>query len=418
MHCIAEGDGPPLLLLHGWPSSVWEFHRIVPLLRDPLRVVVPSLPGYGFSAARRAGIVEMADALHALMGALGHSRYLVAGGDWGASIACRLAYAYPDAVEALHLYMLPIRRASTWPESESASREALEHWLQEEGGYVHIQGTRPQTLTYGLHDSPVGLLSWIAEKFDVWTDSRGVPDDDVLTTATIYWATGTIGTSFWPYYARIHGEWVLDDVIEAGERVRAPLTFLDFPKEIVHVPRAVAERVFDVERWEEPDYGGHFPALEATDVLADSLRTLHAPIDRTFSSRTPRGVSSFTASPTRVPISALPIGDSTDTLPSAGSDSGADTSVYVVVLPRPVSSTSTLLPKPTTSVCVSTSRTSALISCSRIRRIFVSKCAWSFLASWYSEFSLRSPHSRAVLIRSAISARATVSRCSSSVCSA
>ncbi len=272
VHCIAEGDGPPLLLLHGWPSSVWEFHRIVPLLRDAMRVVVPSLPGYGFSAPRRAGIVEMADALHALMGALGHQRYLVAGGDWGASIASRLAYAYPDAVEALHLYMLPLRRSSTWPEAEASSREALEHWLQEEGGYVHIQGTRPQTLTYGLQDSPVGLMSWIAEKFDVWTDSRGVPDDDVLTTVTIYWATGCIGTSFWPYYARIHGEWVLDDVIEAGERVRAPLTFLDFPKEIVHVPRAVAERVFDIERWDEPDYGGHFPALEATDVLADSLR--------------------------------------------------------------------------------------------------------------------------------------------------
>ena len=88
----------------------------------------------------------------------------------------------------------------------------------------------------------------------------------------IYWVTGCIGSSFWPYWARRHGEWVLDDVVAAGGRLRAPLTYLDFPKEIVHVPRAVAERVFDIERWEEPDYGGHFPALEATDVLADSLR--------------------------------------------------------------------------------------------------------------------------------------------------
>jgi microsomal epoxide hydrolase len=115
-------------------------------------------------------------------------------------------------------------------------------------------------------------MSWIAEKFDRWTDERGVEPDDLLTTVMIYWVTGCIGSSFWPYWARRHGEWVLDDAIAAGERIAAPLTHLDFPKEIVHVPRAVAERVFDVERWEEPAYGGHFPAREATDVLADSLR--------------------------------------------------------------------------------------------------------------------------------------------------
>src|SRR3954452_15198640 len=142
------------------------------------------------------------------------------------------------------------------------------------------------------------------------------------------------------------------------------------------------------------------------------------PIATIFNSRAPRGVSSLTVLPTRPPTSALPTGESIDSLPSAGAASGADTSVYVVCLPEPVSSTSTRLPNPTTSVWTSTSRTSALSSCSRIRRIFVSRCAWSFLASWYSEFSLRSPHSRAVLMRSAISLRLTVSRCSSSACSA
>ena len=275
VHFIAEGDGVPLLLLHGWPSSVWEFHRIVPLLRADMRVIVPSLPGYGFSferGQRRYTIADDADALHALMRELGHDRYLVAGGDWGASIAVRLAYAHPDAVQALHLYMMPLRRPGTWPESEAESRAALEHWLEEEAGYVHIQGTRPQTLAYGLQDSPVGLMAWIAEKFDRWTDTRGVAPDDVLTTVMIYWVTGCIGASFWPYWARRHGDWVLDEVAAAGGRLRPPLTFLDFPRELVHVPRAVVERVFDVERWEAPDYGGHFPALEATDVLADSLR--------------------------------------------------------------------------------------------------------------------------------------------------
>jgi microsomal epoxide hydrolase len=276
VHFIAEGDGPPLLLLHGWPSSVWEFHRLIPLLRESMRVVVPSLPGYGFSFApggRRSGIVDIADTLHALMTeTLGHERYRIAGGDWGASIAARLAHAHPQAVQALHLYMLPLRRPETWPESELASRATLTWWLQEEGGYAHIQGTRPQTLAYGLNDSPVGLMSWIAEKFERWTDARGVPEDDILTTVTIYWVTQSIGSSFWPYWARIHGEWVLDDVAAHGARLDPPLTYLDFPREIVHVPRSVAERVFTIERWETPEYGGHFPALEAPDVLADSLR--------------------------------------------------------------------------------------------------------------------------------------------------
>jgi microsomal epoxide hydrolase len=275
LHFIAEGDGTPVLLLHGWPSTVWEFHELVPLLRSDARVVVPSLPGYGFSfvpGQRRFGIVDCADAIHALMTeVLGHERYLVVGGDWGASIAVRLAYAYPEAVAGLHLYMMPLRRLQTWPESETESREALRLWLRKEGGYIQIQGTRPQTLAYGLADSPAGLAGWLAEKFEVWTDASLDPDD-VLTMVTLYWVTGTIGASFWPYYARIHGEWVLDEVAAAGGRIAAPLTFLDFPKELVHVPRPVVERVFDVRRWETLERGGHFPALEQTAVLADSVR--------------------------------------------------------------------------------------------------------------------------------------------------
>jgi microsomal epoxide hydrolase len=254
---------------------VWEFHRLVPLLRDDMRVVVPSLPGYGFSFApgqRRFGVVDMAEAIHALMtDVLGHERYLVVGGDWGASIACRLAHAHPEAVAALHLYMMPLRRPETWPDSLADSREALKAWQLEEGGYAAIQGTKPQTLAYGLSDSPTGLLAWIAEKFETWTDASLDPDD-VLATVTIYWATQTIGASFWPYFARIHGEWVLDDVAAAGGRIAAPLTYLDFPRELVHVPRAVVETVFDVERWETLEHGGHFPALEQTELLARSVR--------------------------------------------------------------------------------------------------------------------------------------------------
>ncbi len=275
LHFIAEGDGVPVLLLHGWPSTVWEFHELIPLLRDDARVVVPSLPGYGFSFApgqRRFGVVDCADAIHTLMTeVLDHERYFVVGGDWGSSIAVRLAHAYPDAVAALHLYMMPLRRPETWPDSLAESRDALKRWSSEEGGYVHIQGTRPQTLAYGLADSPAGLAGWLAEKFEVWTDASLDPDD-VLAMITLYWVTGTIGASFWPYYARMHGEWVLDDVVDAGGRIAAPLTYLDFPKELVHVPREVVERAFDIERWETPERGGHFPALEQTAVLADSVR--------------------------------------------------------------------------------------------------------------------------------------------------
>jgi microsomal epoxide hydrolase len=272
IHCIVEGEGPPLLLIHGWPSTVWEFHRLIAHGRSFARVVVPSLPGYGFSAPRRCGVPAMADALHSLMGTIGYSEYFVAGGDWGAHIGSRMAVVYPDAVTALHLNMMPLRRPAGWPASEGAARAAVEAWTAEEGGYAHIQGTKPQTLAYALFDSPVGLMAWIAEKFEAWTDSRGVPPDDVLTTTMIYWVTGTIGTSFWPYYDRLHGGWLLDDVLAAGERVRPPLTYLDFPHEIARPPRSLVEHVFDLERWDTHDYGGHVPALETTGVLADSLR--------------------------------------------------------------------------------------------------------------------------------------------------
>ncbi len=114
LHAIVEGDGPPLLLLHGWPSTVWEFHRVIPALREHFRLVVPSLPGYGWSGGR-AGTADMGDAFHRLMGSLGHEQYLVAGGDWGAHIGCHMGHTYPDAVRALHLNMLPIRQPGLVP---------------------------------------------------------------------------------------------------------------------------------------------------------------------------------------------------------------------------------------------------------------------------------------------------------------
>ena len=277
VHFIAEGDGPPLLLLHGWPSSVWEFHRIVPLLRSDMRrrravaAGLRLLVHSGRAALRGRRVRRRAARADGLARPRALPRARAATGARASPSGS--AHAYPDAVHALHLYMLPLRRPATWPESELASREALERWLDVEGGYVHIQGTRPRRCAYGLHDSPVGLMSWIAEKFDRWTDARARADrrpaddgDDLLGH-------------------RQHRLVVLAVLVAAARRVgarrrrrrrraaaRAPLTFLDFPREIVRVPRVVAERAFEIERWEEPEYGGHFPALEATDVLADSLR--------------------------------------------------------------------------------------------------------------------------------------------------
>ena len=296
------------------------------------------------------------------MRSLGHERYLVAGGDWGASIAVRLAHAYPEAVQALHLYMMPLRRPETWPESEIASRAALERWLEEEGGYVHIQGTRPQTLAYGLQDSPVGLMSWIAEKFDRWTDARGVPDDDLLTTVMIYWVTGSIGSSFWPYWARRHGDWVLDDVAAHGGRLRRAADLPRLPEgDRARPARGRRARVFDIERWDDagvrralPGAGGHGRARRQPDraSAADSedLQLAHAA----------RRLELRPCPPPRPPTSALPTGESIDSLPSPGAASGADDERVVGLLARTsASSTSTRLPNPTTSVCVSTSRTSA-----------------------------------------------------------
>ena len=215
--------------------------RILPLLREHARVIVPSLPGYGFSftpGGERASIVDCADALHALM-ALARPRALPRGRrrlgrEHRRPARPRLPGGRAGAAP-LHDAAAPARDLAGVRVRSRARRSST--GSDEEGGYVHIQGTRPQTLAYGLQDSPVGLMSWIAEKFDRWTDARGVPDDDLLTTVMIYWVTGSIGSSFWPYWARRHGDWVLDDVAAAGGRIAAPLTYLDFPKEIIHVPR-------------------------------------------------------------------------------------------------------------------------------------------------------------------------------------
>jgi pimeloyl-ACP methyl ester carboxylesterase len=173
--------------------------------------------------------------------------------------------------------LLAVRRdvlppADPTPE-ERAFLEELAHWQREETGYQWIQGTKPQTLAYGLTDSPIGLAAWIIEKFRTWSDCDGDVDrrfgkDVLLTNVMLYWVTGAINSSFWPYYARFHEPWPIPD----GQRIGVPTGYAEFPREILHPPRSLAERVYNIQRWTRMPRGGHFAALEEPEALAADIR--------------------------------------------------------------------------------------------------------------------------------------------------
>ena len=296
-----QGTGPdpkPLLLLHGWPGSVFEFMDILPRLTDPaafggdpadaFTVIAPSLPGYGLSFSpgqKRFSIAEMADCFADLMTqVLGHGKFGVQGGDWGAFVASALAVRHPDKLVGIHVNLLSIRPdqlppANPTPE-ETRYHDAVAVWQKEETGYQYIQGTRPQTLAYGLTDSPAGLAAWIVEKFYAWTDNQGdletaVGRDILLANISLYWFTGAIGSSFWPYYARMHGPWPIPD----GSTVDVPVGYAEFPRENRRPPRSIAERMYtDIRQWTVMAKGGHFAALEQPEALARDARDFFRPL--------------------------------------------------------------------------------------------------------------------------------------------
>jgi microsomal epoxide hydrolase len=156
----------------------------------------------------------------------------------------------------------------------------LNHFLKEETGYQWIQGTKPTTLSFGLTDSPVGLAAWIVEKFQSWTQNRGaiedaVSRDDLLSNIMLYWATGAIGSSFWPYYDRMHSPGIIPD----GERIRVPTGYAEFPGDFLHLPRSWAERTYgNIQRWTKMEKGGHFAALEQPELLAREIREFFRPL--------------------------------------------------------------------------------------------------------------------------------------------
>ena len=271
----------------GCPSSELDFRALIPLLTDPARhggdpadaftVVAPSLPGYTLSfrpGQARLELDAMAAVLARLMKTLGYPRFAVQGGDWGAVLASILGQGLPDRVIGLQLSMLPCRLAGP-PATPAEERfaEAQKRWTREDAAYQAIQGTRPQTLAYALQDSPVGLAAWMLEKFQAWSDG-GLSREQMLEAITLYWVTGSVSSSFWPYRSIRRRR----PAFGPGHPVRVPVGYAAFPREMLQPPRSVAERTYpNIIRWTVFDRGGHFPALEQPAPLAAEIRaTFHA----------------------------------------------------------------------------------------------------------------------------------------------
>jgi pimeloyl-ACP methyl ester carboxylesterase len=294
-----RGHGTPLILTHGWPSTFAELLPLVPFLTDPeahgiegpaFDVVIPSLPGYGFSE-RPAGVgvnyQHVAGLWHRLMRGLGYERYGAQGGDFGAGVATFMALTDPEPMIGVHLSNLeitPYTGAGARPlsEAERTYRERNEAFWQTEYGYKAIQSTKPQTLGYGLNDSPAGLAAWILEKWRSWADSHGNLDerfsrDFLLTTVTLYWATQTITSSMRDYFDNDNSRFRV--TLGPEEFVKVPTGIAVFANTFVDEgtpPREWAERLYNVRRWTSMPRGGHFAPAEEPELLARDIAAFFA----------------------------------------------------------------------------------------------------------------------------------------------
>jgi pimeloyl-ACP methyl ester carboxylesterase len=297
VHVRGKGPNPlPLIITHGWPSTFYEMLEIIPLLTDPARfggdpadafdVVAPSLPGYGFSDRRaRREPVKTHDLWAKLMvDGLGYTHFGAQGGDVGAGVTSNLGRYYPENVVGIHLnsdlqWPNPMPDPADLAPAEKDFLQRIEQWDREEGGYSHLQGTKPLTLAYGLNDSPAGLAAYIVEKFRAWSDCGGdieqrFTKDQLLANVTIYWATRTIYGSMIGYYEGQHaGDRTMPAIGSAGPtgRVETPTGIAMFPKDF-YIPRQWAERNYNVRHWTQIDKGGHFAALEEPQLLAEDIR--------------------------------------------------------------------------------------------------------------------------------------------------
>ena len=295
LHFIQEkGDGPsplPLIISHGWPGSIVEFLDIIQPLAHPQRfggstddafdVIVPSLPGFGFSGrpGRPIGPRKMAELFNRLMiDVLGYSNYLAQGGDWGGAISSWLGFEHAPACQAIHINMLTMRHPDGphGPEEEAWAVQ-FEHDQSLENGYRTQQATKPQTLSYAMMDSPVGVAAWIIEKFNSWSDTDGDniesahTKDSLLTNIMVYLVTKTFNTASWIYYGRREegGRLLSTD----NRRVEVPTAAALFPAELLAwPPRSYVERLYNITHWSEMPRGGHFAALEEPELLIDDIR--------------------------------------------------------------------------------------------------------------------------------------------------
>jgi len=295
LHFIQEkGDGPsplPLIISHGWPGSIVEFLDIIQPLAHPQRfggseddafdVIVPSLPGFGFSGrpGRPIGPRKMAELFNRLMiDVLGYSNYLAQGGDWGGAISSWLGFEHAPACQAIHINILTMRHPDGphGPEEEAWAVQFERDQLLE-NGYRTQQATKPQTLSYAMMDSPVGVAAWIIEKFNSWSDTDGDniesahTKDSLLTNIMVYLVTKTFNTASWIYYGRREegGRLLSTD----NRRVEVPTAAALFPAELLAwPPRSYVERLYNITHWSEMPRGGHFAALEEPELLIDDIR--------------------------------------------------------------------------------------------------------------------------------------------------
>ncbi len=283
----AERDAFPLVLTHGWPGSVAEFTEVIGPLTDPVahggdardafHVVAPSLPGYAWSDKPTSsgwGLERIAKAWAVLMGRLGYERYGAQGGDWGAGVTSYLGRQDPEHVAGIHVNLVfagPEEGQTDFSAEEQDALAAMASYMQSESGYMHQQSTRPQTLGYGLSDSPAGQCAWILEKFWSWTDCDNDPvaafgADRILDNIMLYWLPATAASS-----ARLY--WESARAMAAVGTVEVPAGVSIFPKEIIRGPRSWASRTYtDLRYWQTLDRGGHFAAFEQPELFVQQVR--------------------------------------------------------------------------------------------------------------------------------------------------
>ena len=291
-HRSPHEDALPLLITHGWPGSIVEFHKVIHPLTDPtahggraedaFHVVCPSLPGYGFSGKPTStgwGVERIAQTWDTLMHRLGYERYGAQGGDWGAAVTTQMGRNRGGCV-GIHTNM-PIGRPSkasleSPTEEDVAAFAATREHRKWGTGYSKQQSTRPQTVGYGLVDSPVAQLAWIVEKFWAWTDCDGHPEnvltrDELLDNVMLYWITGAGASSARLYWESFNG-------FGAGDRVELPTGVAAFPKEILRAPRSWCEDAYNITHWTTMPRGGHFAAFEQPELFVDDVRAFFSTV--------------------------------------------------------------------------------------------------------------------------------------------